>query len=105
MPQDILNIVLFIVASHICVSIFCVYIGIQIGKSIGLVPDSVKHKKQNKELNKDLQSINSIQIDEKKVVLDINTESLTKKFDTLAQKKETNENISNSINKLKSMKG
>lgn len=105
MPNDILYIVLFIVVSHISVSIFCVYIGIQIGKAMGFSANTIMYKQHNKQLNKDLQAVNSIEIDEKKVVLDINTESLTKKFDTLAQKKETNENISNSINKLKSMKG
>lgn len=105
MSNDILYIVLFIVASHIFVSIFCVYIGIQIGRSMGLSVNPTIYKKRNNQLNKDLQAVNAIEIDEKKVVLDINTESLTKKFDTLAQKKETNENISNSINKLKSMKG
>lgn len=46
-----------------------------------------------------------IQIDEKKFVGNINTDKLEKKYDSLGETKTSTENISNSINKLKNMKG
>jgi hypothetical protein len=47
---------------------------------------------------------NDISIDNKKVVLDIKTEGLEKKYDSLGDIKKSEENISNSVNKLKKMK-
>lgn len=48
--------------------------------------------------------INKIAIDETKVVTDINTANLEKKFDNLGELKVSNENIESSINKLKNIK-
>jgi len=48
---------------------------------------------------------NNISINEKKFVVDIKTDGLEKKYDTLGDTKQTKENISESVNKLKSMKG
>ena len=103
MHSEILNIILFIVISHICVSFFCVYIGIQIGKSINT---NIIDRKPNTKYSKNLDTEhNNISIDEKKIVLDIDTKTLTKKFDSLGETKTSSENISSSINKLKNMKG
>lgn len=46
-----------------------------------------------------------ISIDDKKFVTEIRTESLEKKYDSLGDIKLTSENISNSVNKLKNLKG
>jgi hypothetical protein len=61
---------------------------------------SIPHKFQK---NKPL--LTSIDIDESKVVTSIRTDNLEKKFDKIAETKETKADISASINKLKSMKG
>jgi hypothetical protein len=46
-----------------------------------------------------------ISIDDTKFVTEIKTEGLEKKYNNLGDKKVSNENIGNSINKLKNMKG
>lgn len=51
------------------------------------------------------QPSSKIQIDEKKIVGDINTDHLEKKYNSLGETKISREDISNSINKLKNMKG
>lgn len=48
---------------------------------------------------------NTVTINEKKIVVDINTDNLEKKYDKLGDTKQSKENISSSVNKLKSMKG
>jgi hypothetical protein len=50
------------------------------------------------------QEISDISIDNKKFVVDIKTEGLEKKYDSLGDVKTTEENISNSVNKLKNLK-
>lgn len=47
----------------------------------------------------------NIAIDEKKVVTNINTDGLEKKYESLGERKNSSENISDSINKLKTLKG
>lgn len=54
---------------------------------------------QNESSNK-----NDISIDDKKVVIDIKTDGLEKKYDSLGEVKHSQENISNSVNKLKNLK-
>lgn len=46
-----------------------------------------------------------IAIDETKYVTEIKTDDLIIKYDSLAETKVSSENISNSVNKLKNMKG
>lgn len=46
-----------------------------------------------------------VAIDDRKLVVDIKTDSLEKKYDSLGDVKTSNENISSSVNKLKNMKG
>lgn len=48
--------------------------------------------------------VTSIAIDDKKIVTKINTDNLEKKYDSLGDKKESKENITESINKLKNLK-
>ncbi len=48
---------------------------------------------------------NSIEIDDTKVVLKVDTDGLEKKFDKIADSKKVKSDISSSVNKLKSMKG
>lgn len=103
MNNEHINILLFIVVSHIFVAIFSVYIGMQIGKLLNFNSNTdtkIGNKKTNKE-----KIVSEIKIDDAKVVLDINTNNLTKKFDSLGTTKTSSENIASSINKLKNMKG
>lgn len=59
-----------------------------------------------KRINKNTpQQLSEIEIDNRKLVVDINTNNLEKKYDTLGDKTQTQETISSSVNKLKSMKG
>lgn len=51
------------------------------------------------------QKLAEIEIDNRKLVVDINTNNLEKKYDTLGDTKQTQETISSSVSKLKSMKG
>lgn len=48
---------------------------------------------------------NNVSIDEKKIVTSINTQGLEKKYSSLGDTKTSEENISSSINKLKTLKG
>lgn len=47
---------------------------------------------------------NNLSIDDKKFVVDIKTDGLEKKYNSLGEVKQTQENISNSVNKLKNLK-
>lgn len=47
----------------------------------------------------------NISIDEKTFVTKIKTDNLEKKYETLGETKTSEDNISNSVNKLKNMKG
>lgn len=63
----------------------------------------------NKNKSKILQNSEDIQqalsIDERKVVTKISTDNLEKKYDNIGETKQSQENISSAINKLKNMKG
>lgn len=48
---------------------------------------------------------NNISIDDTKYVVDIKTTGLEKKYDKIGETKESSENITDSINKLKQLKG
>jgi hypothetical protein len=48
---------------------------------------------------------NSLSIDDKKFVTDIKTDGLERKYNTLGEVKKTEDNIANSVNKLKNLKG
>lgn len=48
---------------------------------------------------------NNLSIDETKIITKIDTSDMEAKYNSLGESKTTNEDISNSINKLKNMKG
>jgi phosphate/sulfate permease len=87
--------------------ILCVF-GILIGYILGRIstekgvsntkPKSFFDKEHEKKEDK-------ISIDDTKYVIDIKTTGLEKKYSSLGDKKESDENIESSINKLKNMKG
>lgn len=65
------------------------------------VPKSFfKQNKQNSDIEK-----NNLSIDDKKFVVDIKTDNLERKYESLGDVKKTEENISSSVNKLKNLKG
>lgn len=67
-----------------------------------ILEDNIKKKNIKR---KQKNPLNQISIDETKVVTKIVTDNLEKKYENLAETKESNENISSAINKLKNMKG
>lgn len=54
--------------------------------------------------NKTINHCSNIEIDDKKVVVSIDTDGLEKKYKELGDKKVSESNISNSVNKLKNLK-
>lgn len=58
----------------------------------------------NNTKNPNIINHNKIDIDESKVVLEINTSDLEKKYDSLGNVSQSNDSISNSINKLQQLK-
>jgi len=61
--------------------------------------------KKNNSSNNHSPDISSVSIDDKKFVTNINTSGMEKKYDALGDTKKSDENISGSINKLKTLKG
>jgi hypothetical protein len=55
--------------------------------------------------NSKIEQHSAVEINESKFVTEIKTDSLEKKFDSLGETKQTQENISSAITKLKNMKG
>lgn len=54
--------------------------------------------------SKDNKKLSSISIDEKKIVTDINTEGMEKKYSNIANTVQSDQDINNSISKLKQLK-
>lgn len=98
---------LFVISVILCLqtigSLLSVMIGIYLTKNSNYVgtPSNIKSKNElsSKKENKKLD------IDETKVVLNIDTTTLEKKFTNLAEQKTVDSDISDSVNKLKQMKG
>jgi|694.fasta_scaffold139653_2 hypothetical protein len=81
------------------------FIGYLLGRSVstkGVSNNNTKSffKREHEKLNTN----NPISIDDKKFVADIKTDGLEKKYDSLGDIKKSEENISNSVNKLKNLK-
>jgi hypothetical protein len=100
MTQELLlNIILIIL------NIFSFSIGLILGKiwSNSSVYQSVDKPKsflqKTNEVSKD-----KVSIDDKKVVLNIKTDGMEKKYENLGEVKQSSENISSSVDKLKQMK-
>jgi hypothetical protein len=94
----------FLIIILIIINIFSVCIGYILGKmhqiygvnSIAQKPISFFTKDDNK---------TKVSIDDTKYVINIKTENLEKKYENLGEVKKTSENISQSVNKLKNLKG
>lgn len=94
--QEIL-IICLVVISVIIVGLLG-YIAGKINTNTNVAPQSFFKKNTNDT------SYNNVSIDEKKIVTTINTKGLEKKYDSLGDTKTSEENISSSINKLKTLK-
>lgn len=97
------NIFIIVLVSALLFNIFIA--GIYLGKIFSVCANDnyrlapANNTRQNHNRNK------PISIDDTKVVLDINTTNLEKKFTDIADTQTSEIDISESINKLKSMKG
>lgn len=97
-------------SSLIIVCINSLYIGYCLGKKHATIithhdqaPQSFFKKNTSSKNNND-NSIKSIDIDESKVVVALDTNDLEKKYEKLGETKKSHENISGSIDKLKNLK-
>lgn len=87
------------------VNINSLFIGYLLGRYVG---GGVIHSQPPSFFTKNKDSTttnNDLSIDNKKIVVNIKTDNLERKFDSLGDVKKTEENISNSVNKLKNLKG
>lgn len=85
--------------------VLCILIGYILGKlNGGVLYTSTKNSKKEIGLLDIKNKIEPIKIDEKKVVTDIDTKSLEKKFDNLGEVVVSSGDINSSINKLKNIK-
>ena len=92
----------------LCVVLVCSYIIVfALGAGLGylFLPDFAAPTSFLKSQGKPTQKNKSIEIDDTKVVLKVDTDGLEKKFDKIADSKKVKSDISSSVNKLKSMKG
>lgn len=97
--NDLLYLILLLL---IIVSYFAIFgIGFFVGRIMGgtgvLSERSVYDNKSKSNAKK-------LSIDDRKVVLAVSTEGLDKKYEELGDTKESDDNISSSVNKLKSLK-
>lgn len=97
--MDILSIL--IISGIIFIELLVFTLGILIRNFLDRSPTQNKVQSfMDKEINK-----STISIDDTKVVLGIKTDTLKKGYDKLTESVETDQNISQSINKLKQIKG
>lgn len=94
--KDILLVLIFI---SVCLLFFCA--GYLLGQNRSYNGVSNTRTTNKKTDNKP----NNISIDDTKYVVDIKTTGLEKKYDKIGETKESSENITGSINKLKQLKG
>lgn len=88
----------------LCTGVLLFFIGYLYGKSgaLGVSNNAYEnHKHSNRTAPNKYQTID---IDDSKFVTEINTEGMEKKYAELGDTKESSENISKSINKLKNLK-
>lgn len=105
--QVTIIILLLLIVGYIIVFIVGYILGkLSVGNGVYNITDT-NQKIVSSSNSKNITSIptNKVSIDDTKVVIDIKTSNLEKKYDSLGDIKQTNENISSSINKLKNMKG
>lgn len=93
-----------IIAIILILNIFSILIGYMFGRINNNIYSNNKIIETPSFFNKQ-KSENKVSIDSTKIVTNINTNGLEKKYTNIGNTKETTENITTSINKLKSMKG
>lgn len=91
----------------LCITSFC--LGFLLGKLNGIQVVTTTEKeiqvKKYRQKEQPVEEKVNIEIDSRKVVTDIKTDGLEKKYDTLGEVKQSTENIGSSINKLKNLRG
>lgn len=91
----------------LCITSFC--LGFLLGKLNGIQVVTTTEKeiqvKKYRQKEQPVEEKINIEIDSRKVVTDIKTDGLEKKYDTLGEVKQSTENIGSSINKLKNLRG
>jgi hypothetical protein len=93
-----------ILSLHTIGSLLSIIIGIYIAKRQSGIEMPINYRSANVQA-KDLLSNKKLNIDETKVVLNIDTTQMEKKFTNIAEQKTVETDISESVNKLKQMKG
>lgn len=96
--------ILLIITLAIVIFSVGLYVGKNMGSSQAATEDSPKSFLKTSGQGNRNKSAN-IEIDDTKVVLKVDTDGMEKKFDQMTQSKSVKNNISSSVNKLKSMKG
>jgi hypothetical protein len=96
------NIIILIL---LILNIISLFIGYILGKisSINTINITDRYLSNNQNLKKK-EGMSMVDIDETKFILKIITDNLEKKYDKLATSKQSTENITDSINKLKNLK-
>jgi hypothetical protein len=85
----------------VCLFLIGYFIGKQYTGGVSIIDTDKKPVSFFKEVRKEKQNFT---IDDTKYVVDIKTSGMEKKYESLGEIKESEENINNSINKLKNMK-
>lgn len=98
MQQNINSIIVILLISTHAIFFLLGYILAKIGQNNGVSNIMSKTISTNSSSAK-------IDIDDKKYVVNINTDNLEKKYETLGETKKSYEKIDSAINKLKNMKG
>lgn len=92
-----------VIAIYIIINLNSLLIGYLLGSSIRVKINDKPQSFFTK--NKDSATPNNdLSIDNKKIVLNIKTDGLEKKYESLGEVKQTEENITNSVSKLKNLK-
>lgn len=79
--------------------------GLYLGKQLSVSNIEIYESKKSGKNNSIIEKNKTISIDDKKIVLDIKTDGLEKKFNNITEEVSVDSDISSSVNKLKSMKG
>jgi hypothetical protein len=91
-----------LLAIGVCLFLIGYFCGMHRG--IGGVSSLIEHRPKNFFDNTVITKNNKISIDSTKVVTDIRTDNLEKKYESLGEIKNSEDSISESINKLKNLK-
>lgn len=98
--------IIFFSITLLAIGVCLFLIGYFLGKQTGYGVYNVATNKPNSffDNNSTTEKISKVTIDNTKFVTEIRTEGMEKKYDKLGEVKESSENITNSINKLKNLK-